>query len=398
MKEKLVTRDFCLIIAASFLLTFSFWLLMPVLPFYLIKEFGSDNTTIGIVLSCYTIAALLMRPIAGYILDTFSRKPFYLLTYFIFALIFAGYTAAGTLFVFILLRIVHGMSFGSVTVGNNTLIIDVMPVSRRGEGLGYFGLSKNVAMSIGPMTGLFIYNSGMPYIYIFLTSLAACTVGFVCAWLIRTPYAPPKVRPKIEFDRFVLIKGIPASISLMFLSIPYGMITNYLAMYCKQIGLHTSPGLFFTFMAVGMAVSRIFSGKIVDKGKVTQVISFSFYLIVCCFFLFTSTPHFVRVDHQMAVRIFYLVSCMMGVGFGILFPAYNTLFVNLAPDSQRGAATSTYLTSWDIGLGMGMIGGGYIADISNFNYAYVWGACMTVLSMLIFNFWVGPHFNRNKLR
>lgn len=398
MKDKLISRDFCLIIGASFLLTFSFWLLMPVLPFYLMDEFGSSKTTVGIVLSCYTIAALCMRPIAGYILDTFSRKPFYLLTYFIFATIFAGYTIAGTLLIFVILRIVHGMSFGSVTVGNNTLIIDVMPFSRRGEGLGYFGLSKNVAMSIGPMTGLFIYNSGLPYFYIFLVAFGSCSLGFICAWLIHTPYVAPKERPRLVFNRFILIKGIPASISLMLLSIPYGMITNYLAMYCKQIGLNTSPGLFFSFMAVGMAISRIFSGKIVDKGKVTQVISFSFYLIVCCFFLFTSTPFFVQIHLNMAIIVFYLVSCLMGVGFGILFPAYNTLFINLAPDDQRGAANSTYLTSWDIGLGMGMIGGGYIADISNFNYAYIWGACMTVVSMIYFNLRVAPHFNRNKFR
>lgn len=398
MKEKLVRRDFCLIIAASFLLTFSFWLLMPVLPFYLTEVFGANKTMVGAVLSCYTIAALCMRPIAGYILDTFSRKPFYLFTYFVFASIFAGYLAAGTLTMFIMLRIVHGMSFGSVTVGNNTLIIDVMPLSRRGEGLGYFGLSKNVAMSIGPMTGLFIYNSGHSYSYIFLSAFISCCLGYICAWLIRTPYIPPKEKQKLVFDRFLLVKGIPASISLLLLSIPYGMITNYLAMYCQQIGLDTSPGLYFTFMAVGMAVSRIFSGKIVDKGKVTQVISFAFYLIVFCFFLFTSTPYFVKINMSFAIAVFYTVSLLQGVGFGILFPAYNTLFVNLAPDSQRGAANSTYLTSWDIGLGIGMIGGGYIADISNFNYAYIWGACMTIISMIYFNLRVAPHFNRNKLR
>lgn len=61
----------------------------------------------------------------------------------------------------------------------------------------------------------------------------------------------------------------------------------------------------------------------------------------------------------------------MGVGFGIMFPAFNTLFVNLAPNSQRGTATSTYLTSWDVGIGIGMLTGGYIAEISTFDKAYL---------------------------
>ena len=115
-KDKLVTPSYCFILAANFLLYFGFWLLTPVLPFYLLEEFQVSNTTIGVVLSCYTIAALCIRPFSGYLLDTFSRKPLYLFAYFIFTLVFAGYMVAGLLTLFILLRIVHGISFGMVTV------------------------------------------------------------------------------------------------------------------------------------------------------------------------------------------------------------------------------------------------------------------------------------------
>lgn len=88
----------------------------------------------------------------------------------------------------------------------------------------------------------------------------------------------------------------------------------------------------------------------------------------------------------------------MGVGFGIMFPAFNTLFVNLAPNSQRGTATSTYLTSWDVGIGIGMLTGGYIAEISTFDKAYLFGACLTVVSTLYFKLKVTPHYHKNKLR
>lgn len=167
-KDRLVTPSYCLILAANFLLYFGFWLLIPVLPFYLNEVFQVAEATIGIVLSCYTIAALCIRPFSGYLLDTFARKPLYLFAYFIFMLIFAGYMLAGTLTLFIILRIVHGLSFGTVTVGGNTLVIDIMPSSRRGEGLGYYGLANNIAMSIGPMFGLFLHNAGESYTVIFL--------------------------------------------------------------------------------------------------------------------------------------------------------------------------------------------------------------------------------------
>ena len=227
MKERLVTPSYLLIIAANFLQYFGFWLLIPVLPFYLQEVFGADKTSIGAILSCYTVAALCMRPFSGYLLDTFSRKPLYLLAYFLFTTMFGGYMLAGTLTLFILFRIIHGFSFGMVTVSGNTIVIDIMPSSRRGEGLGYYGLANNTAMSIGPMAGLFLHESAVGYTWIFSCSLGACILGFLCAYLVKTPYKPPVKREPISLDRFILLKGIPAGISLLLMSIPYGMTTNY---------------------------------------------------------------------------------------------------------------------------------------------------------------------------
>lgn len=397
-KARLVTPGYCCIIAANFLQFFGFWLLIPVLPFYLQEEFGAGQASIGMVLSCYTIAALCIRPFAGYLLDTFARKPLYLLAYFLFTSMFGGYMVAGTLTLFILFRIIHGVSFGMVTVGGNTIVIDIMPSSRRGEGLGYYGLANNLAMSIGPMTGLFLHDAGVAYVWIFSCSLGAGALGLLCASLVRTPYKPPVQHAPVSLDRFILLRGIPAGVSLLLLSIPYGMTTNYVAMYARQIGLSAPTGFFFTFMALGMAVSRLFSGRLVDRGKITQVISWGLCLVVASFFLLSACVYVVRWDARLCAILFFTVALMLGVGFGSMFPAYNTLFVNLAPNSQRGTATSTYLTSWDVGIGIGMLAGGYIAEVSSFGWAYFFGACLTVLSTLYFNRHVAPHFHRHRLR
>ena len=398
MKDRLVTPSYCFILAANFLLYFGFWLLIPVLPFYLSEVFSTGNSTIGIILSCYTVAALCIRPFSGYFLDSFARKPLYLMAYFIFMTMFAGYIIAGSLTLFILFRIIQGVSFGIVTVGGNTVVIDIMPSSRRGEGLGYYGLSNNIAMAVGPMSGLFLHDAGMSFTTIFCCSLGSCIAGFVCASLVKTPYKPPVKREPLSLDRFILLKGIPAGISLLLLSIPYGMTTNYVAMYAKQIGINATTGFFFTFMAIGMAISRIFSGKIVDRGKITQVISAGLYLVVFSFFLLSACVYLISWNNMLCTVVFFAVALLLGVGFGIMFPAYNTLFVNLAPNSQRGTATSTYLTSWDVGIGIGMLAGGYIAEVSTFDKAYLFGACLTIVSMLYFNGKVAPHYHKNKLR
>lgn len=397
-KDKLVTPSYCFILAANFLLYFGFWLLVPVLPFYLSEIFHASNSTIGIVLSCYTISSLCIRPFSGYLLDTFARKPLYLLAYFIFTLIFAGYMVAGLLTLFIIFRVIHGISFGMVTVGGNTVVIDIMPSSRRGEGLGYYGLANNIAMSIGPMFGLFLHSGGASYTTIFSYALGSCVLGFLAACAVKTPYKAPVKRAPVSLDRFILLKGLPAGLSLLLLSVPYGMTTNYVAMYARQIGITAETGFFFTLMAVGMAISRLFSGRLVDKGMITQVIAAGLYLVSFCYFALTACGWLIEWNATFTTILFFLISLLLGIGFGTMFPAYNTLFVNLAPNSQRGTATSTYLTSWDVGLGIGMLAGGYIAEISTFRMAYLCGAMLTVVSLFYFHFKAGPHFQKNKLR
>ena len=302
-KARLITPSYCCILLANFLLYFGFWLLTPVLPFYLTENFHTSNAIIGIVLSIYTVSSLCIRPFSGFLLDTFARKPLYLFAYFIFTLIFAGYMIAGFLTIFIILRIVHGISFGMVTVGGNTIVIDIMPSSRRGEGLGYYGLANNLAMSIGPMFGLFLHSGGASYLTIFSYALGSCILGFLAASLVKTPYKPSVKREPISLDRFILVKGLPAGFSLLLLSIPYGMTTNYVAMYAQQIGIAVETGFFFTFMAIGMAISRIFSGRLVDKGKITQVIILSMLL------LFQSDG--LRMARQLEPRFyrFLILSC-----------------------------------------------------------------------------------------
>ena len=396
--DKMVTPSFCYILAANFLLYFAFYLILPILPFYLEEEFMVGKSMIGFVLSCYTLAALCIRQFAGYFLDTFARRPLYLVAYFIFAAIFAGYMFATVLTLFIALRVVHGLAFGMVTVAGNTILIDILPSSRRGEGVGYYGLANNIAMSFGPMIGLFMHES-VTYDVIFLCALLSCGLGILMAYMVKTPYKPPVKREPISLDRFFLVKGTLAGISLLLLSIPYGMTTTYVAMYADEIGIDVNSGLYFTFMAIGLAVSRLFSGRQVDKGRVTLVISLGMYLAAISFFLLAALKSLMAWNHVFTSYLYIGIALSQGVAFGTMFPAFNTLFVNLAPNNQRGTATSTYLTSWDVGIGIGLMVGGSIAQrLGGFEYAYLFGACLTVISTLFFLFKAGPHFNRNKLR
>ena len=77
MKERLFTRSYLFILAANFLLFFGFWILIPVLPFYLREVYGCPAAMLGAILSCYTVSGLCVRPFSGYLMDKFPRKPLY---------------------------------------------------------------------------------------------------------------------------------------------------------------------------------------------------------------------------------------------------------------------------------------------------------------------------------
>lgn len=361
---------------------------------------------IGIILSCYTIAALIVRPFSGFILDRFRRKPIYLIAYLSFILVFVGYAEATLISLFIFMRILHGLTFGLVTTAGNTVIVDIMPSERRGEGLGYFGVANNLAMATGPMVSLFLIEH-YSYSFIFYFSIGIGLIGFCFANMIRMPkklQTPVLIEDAVStnyhsYDRFFLIEGLRAGICLMLIAIPYGVTTSYIPIYGKQLGIEGGMGIFFSLMAIGLIGSRLFSGKLVDRGYLTHVISWGSLICAISFFILSSLKQSAGFSSTLTIIGFYLVPFLLGVGYGMMFPAYNTLFVNLAPHNRRATASSTYLTSWDIGIGIGLICGGQIADSAGgLPVAYLVGAVAATASFLLFGKIATPHFMRNKLR
>ena len=399
VKDRLFTRDYIFVCIAAFMMSFSFFILVPTLPLYLKDTFGIGQAMVGVVLSCYVVAVLSVRPMAGFVADTLPRKSVYIISYAIFVASFLGYFfITQTLALFILLRVFHGFSFGMLTTAGNTLVIDVMPSSRRGEGLGYYGVTNNLAMAFGPMAGLFIISSGN-YTLLFLTSLLTGTVGLILGALVRAPRRELKERVefKLSADRFFMKEGIRACIAFMLLAIPYGMTTSYMALYAKSVGITHNAGLFFTVMAAGLIASRLHSGKQVDRGYITETIR----LGICIAFLgalgeaslATAGAHSVTL----AYVVYFVTAFLFGYGYGTMFPAYNTLFINLAPNSRRATANATYLTGWDVGIGGGMLLGGYIAEYG-YSYCYIFGAVLVLLALIFFVVSVTPHFHKYRLR
>ena len=393
-KEKLFNRNFLLVLAGNFLLFFAFFTILPVLPLYMQQEYGASHTQIGVVLSLYTITALIIRPFAGFMLDSFARRPMQLLFYGAFALLFCTYIIPGNIVTFAVIRALHGLIFGFITVANSTVAIDVLHTSRRNEGIGYYGISNNLGMALGPTISFTTYNFFGSYNALFICAFIACTIGFIMVLMVRMPQ---KVRlPQaskslpISLDRFFLLKGTHESITFMLLSFSYGILSTYLAVYARdEVGIENSTGPFFLLMALGLISARISNGPHLRKGRVIQLITTGMVglFIGYAMFIFLSAP-----------VAFYASAFVLGFSYGMICPPVQTMFVNLAPNERRSTANSTYLTSWDVGVGIGVVVGGAIADLHSYRAAYVLGVVLVAIALVQFRKVAAPYFIKNKLR
>ena len=177
--NQLWNKNYCKVMAANFSLFFAFYVLTPLLPLYLSEHFGATKDVIGLVLSGYTVTALVMRPFSGFMVDSFPRKTVLMVSFVAFSLFFAGYLAASSLLLFTIVRTLHGAPFGALTVANSTVAIDVLPSSRRTEGIGYYGLSNNLAMAIAPTIGIFVYRYTHSFELLFWIALVVACAGMM---------------------------------------------------------------------------------------------------------------------------------------------------------------------------------------------------------------------------
>ena len=376
---------------------FSFMLIMPILPLYLSEEFGSGKHTIGVILSGYTIMALVARMFSGYIVDTYNRKTVLLLSYGLFATFFLGYLIGGSLILFAIIRTLHGAPFGTVTVSNSTVAIDVLPAERRAEGIGYYGLSNNLATAISPTVGIYMYETWGNFQAIFLLSFLMAASGFLISKTVKhsppskivAGLVPPKTSP-IYLDRFFLVKGWSVGLMLAMLSFSYGVLSTYIAIYAKEdLGMTQGAAIFFLVLSVSLMVSRFTGSKSLRAGRVVHNATVGMCVSVFSYLAFAAIHNYWG---------FFGCAVILGLGNGHMFPAVQTMFVNLAPNNRRGTANSSMLTSWDLGVGAGVVIGGIASELSGYSAAFWIAAIVNIVGVLFFFAYVRSTYNKNKLR
>jgi predicted MFS family arabinose efflux permease len=388
--EKLWNKNYLRLMTANFMLYFAFYLLTPLLPIYLSERFGATNDTIGVLLSGYTLAALIIRPFSGYVVDSFSRKKVLVICFLLFSVFFFGYIAAGTLLMFGIVRTLHGAPFGAVTVANSTCAIDVLPSNRRNEGIGYYGLSNNLAMAIAPSIGIYIYKILNDFTALFWIALIIAFIGFFAASSIQLPQKEiAKNKEKLSLDRFFLTRAWMLAINIALFGFCFGVLSNYLAIYSKQeLGITSGTGTYFLLLSIGLFSSRLQGARSLRAGFITRNAAYGMILSLMGYILFVACPNMIG---------YYASALLIGLGNGHMYPGFLNMFINIAHHNERGTANSSILTSWDLGFGIGILAGGVISQWMGYTAAFWVVAIDNAIGVALFFLVTRRFFLRNRL-
>lgn len=389
--NRLWNRNYCLVMTANFLLFFSLYCLMPILPIYLSEQLHANRDIIGDVMGGFIITGFIIRPFSGYIVDSFPRKKVLLIAYGATMLFNVGYICASAVLAFAIIRTLQGFAFGATSVSNSTVAIDVLPSARRNEGIGYYGISNNLAMALGPSVALFLYHTVPNISIVFSVPLISSILGFACVSAVKVrPRQIVKTKAPLSFDRFFLTNALPEGITITMFAFASATLTTYLAIYSRQeLPAYAGSGTYFLILSAGLILSRLATNKRVRRGLIVENVKAGMGLVTVGFLIFVAFS---------TAPAYYLSAFIIGLGYGTMCPSYQSMFINLAPNSRRGTANSTYLTSWDIGAGAGIWSAGYFAQIWSYHTVYWMCLALCVIGISLYFAHTAKHFTANKLR
>lgn len=386
-KETLWTSSFIKICLVNLFVFINFHALLPTFPFF-VSFLGGDAKTIGLATALFSLASIISRPFLGWLTDTKGRCAMLVLGLVGIALIPMGYFFSVGISFALLLRTVHGAFHASASNAASTWVADIVPASKMGEGLGMFGLSMAISTAIAPALGLTIMNQ-FGFRWLFVTVALFAVIAFALSISIK-PRGYSLSHEPLKFNNLFEMMAVPASITQFFFMVAYGVVEVYVAMYASTNGL-PSGGLYFICIAITTVITRLMLGGYLDKhGESTLVYSGNIALFVgiLLLVLIKNTPAFI------------VSALLLGYSFGAVQPSLQTMAMHAVPGERRGAASSTFLVAFDLGIAVGGYLAGLLIDKWSYDVMFLVISAFALLAMAYYSLFGRNHassMNRRKI-
>lgn len=371
------TKRFISLFLTNISVFFVFYGLVTTLPLYAIGELSLTDKEAGLLLSSFLLSAIIVRPFSGKLLDVFGKKKLLVIS-------IAGYFICTVLYLLIHpfslllgLRFIQGIFFSIITTAAGSLAADIVPASRKGAGLGYFTMSTNLAVVIGPFIGLLLIQYSSFNVLFIVMSICVLAGGLLAVTINTDDLPKPAHHEKLTFKFNDLFekKALPVAAIASLVAFAYASVLSFLSVYAQQKDLMAVASLFYAVFAAAMLITRPYTGKLYDtKGAqyviLPGLISFAIGLVMLSF---VSGP-----------ALFLGSAIFIGFGYGAVTTSLQALAVQSTEHTRSGYATATYFTMFDIGIALGSYILGIVAVNTSYATVYETGAGVIVVVFVIY--------------
>ena len=376
MASPIWTKSFIFCLANNLFLFIFYFAQTTILPIYILKELGGNLTQAGLAMTLFMVSAIAVRPFSGLIIDRFGVRKTLIVSEIFFSLFSLAYLFADQLMILFLIRFLHGIWFSILTTVCVPVVNQFIPEQRKGEGMGYFVMSVNLGIVLGPLIGLSLIEY---WSYVQVTTLLIALVFAGFAFCLLIPVKEPEkllnqTHEKKSFSLTDLVEKqvLPVAVLAMLISFSYASIMSFIAPFAASKNLMAYAGLFFVVFAISMMSLRPVTGKIYDRKGPQYVIYPALVAFSLGLFLLSQIQ---------TLWGFMLTAVLVGVGFGSVQPCIQTLAIQRVPKHRIGYATSTFYTFYDLGIAIGSLLIGALIATYSYQFAFILCGLLTLLSI-----------------
>ncbi|WP_432703157.1 MFS transporter [Lysinibacillus sphaericus] len=386
-KHKLWTKDFLVVSLINFTITLIFYLLMVTIAGYAVEQFDASTSTAGLVSSIFIIGTLFGRLGTGRIIGDLGSKKTLFMGLFLFMLSTMSYFIALNLPLLMMNRLMQGIALGVASTATGTIIAQILPPERRGEGIGYYSLSAILATAIGPFIGILLTQLFEDYRMIFAVDSVLAVVCFMMYFMVTVPDAPKNTKRMAEklgfkLSSFIELRALPIAFVALVIGFAYSGVMSFMTFYAKELHLVTAGSYFFIVYALVILATRPFTGKLLDARGANIIIYPCLILFAMGMYAFSTATSTV---------VFLIAAAFIGIGYGNFNSVAQAIAIKVTPHERLGLATSTYFILYDLGLGVGPYFLGLFAPTMGYSAIFLSMVAVIFVSIVLYYFLYGKY-------
>ncbi|MFJ7666846.1 MFS transporter [Lysinibacillus sp. NPDC097195] len=386
-RQKLWTKDFLIVSLINFTITLIFYLLMVTIAGYAVENFNASTSTAGLVSSIFIIGTLFGRLGTGRIIGDWGSKKTLFCGLLLFMLATMSYFIALNLPLLILNRLIQGIGLGIASTATGTIIAQILPPARRGEGIGYYSLSAILATAVGPFIGILLTQLFEDYRMIFAVDSVLAIICFMMYFIVKVPDAPKNAnkgadKAGLKLSNFIEMRALPIAFVALVIGFAYSGVMSFMTFYAKELNLVTAGSYFFIVYALVILASRPFTGKLLDARGANIIIYPCLVLFAIGMYAFSAATSTV---------VFLIAGALIGIGYGNFNSVAQAIAIKVTPNERLGLATSTYFILYDLGLGIGPYLLGFFVPTMGYSAIFLAMVAVIFLSIILYYFLYGKN-------